>query len=95
VHAHMRSAKAGQHPTDAEPITPVLVGLVPHHGGASSWGQRRYARCAPTLSLACSCAGPTHMLSCVGVVATRVDSGAATGARHEACEQVQQQHVWT
>jgi hypothetical protein len=35
----MRSARAGQHPTDAEPSAPVPLGLVPH-GGASSWGQR-------------------------------------------------------
>jgi hypothetical protein len=81
VHVRMQNARAGQNPTNAEPGVPAPPVLVPH-SRACNRGQYRYARYAPTLSLASSWAGPTYMLSRVGVgvVVARADPASA-GAR--------------
>jgi hypothetical protein len=52
VHAHMYSARVGQHTMDIEPGAPTPPGSI-SHCGARSRGSRVRTR-APTLTLACS-----------------------------------------
>jgi len=66
---YIRAFIAWRTPNGHRTRRPAPPGLVPL-GGACSWGQHGYTRCAPSLFLACSWTGPTHMLSRTGAAAT-------------------------
>jgi hypothetical protein len=85
----MQSAKARQHPTDAEPDAPAPPSLVPRVEHAAGVNTSTYVVLPSFLSHAVGRA-PRTCFSRAGATAAWADPATVTGAWHKAREQAQQ-----